>query len=220
MPQFAPSAVKTARAAITVKPAGLSCQAELYLVSGITKVVTSGLKPFTSTGAAQDITFPVTMPSAEGSYKVYLDIYASGILIAAYQATEDVVIQLPTIPLDGGWTCSGMSYLYIGQEPGAPAWQLRQYACQITSKASITTTKAIAWQRRWQSGGVVGDWWQPGVLYDGTITGVPNPRQITLAPGGVYNFKAIYSEGYGHQVQLRLVDELGNIGGLTGWISV
>lgn len=91
MPQFPPGAQKIARAPITVIPSGLSCQAELYLVSDSTKVVTSGLIPFTSTGAAQDITFPITMPGANGSYHVYLDIFVSGTLIAAYVA-EDVLI--------------------------------------------------------------------------------------------------------------------------------
>jgi len=97
MPQFAPGELKTARAPITVQPSGLSCQAELYLVSGGVSVATSGLKPFTSTGAAQDITFPITMPGASGTYAVYLDIFVSGTLIAAYKATEDVVIAAPLI---------------------------------------------------------------------------------------------------------------------------
>ncbi len=92
MPQFAPGQTKTARAPITVKPAGLSCQAELYLGA---KMATSGLKPFTSTGAEQSITFPLTMPSAAGTYPVYLDIFVAGQLIGAYQATEDVVIAAP-----------------------------------------------------------------------------------------------------------------------------
>ncbi|GAJ07118.1 unnamed protein product, partial [marine sediment metagenome] len=86
MPEFSPSESRTAKAPIAVSPAGLSCSAELYLVSDSTKVVTSGLIPFTSTGAKQNITLPITMPSAEGTYPVWLDVYAGGTLIAAYQA--------------------------------------------------------------------------------------------------------------------------------------
>ena len=92
MPTFAPGAQKTAKAPVTVMPSGLSCQTELYLVSGSTKVATSGLISFTSTGAAQNITFPITMPSTTGTYKVYLDVFVSGMLIAGFVATEDVVI--------------------------------------------------------------------------------------------------------------------------------
>lgn len=33
------------------------------------------------------------MPAAEGSYRVYIDVYAEGLLVAAYKAIEDVVIK-------------------------------------------------------------------------------------------------------------------------------
>lgn len=95
MPQFAPSEAKRAIAPITVKPTNLSCQTELYLVSNGTKAATSGMKSFTSTGAKQDISFPITMPGVEGAYPVYLDIFTNGLLIGAYKATEDVVIVAP-----------------------------------------------------------------------------------------------------------------------------
>ncbi len=91
MPQFAPGELKTAVAPITVKPAGLNCETELYLVSNSTKVATAGIKSFVSTGARQDISFPLTMP-APGAYPVYLDVAAQGMLIGAYKATEDVII--------------------------------------------------------------------------------------------------------------------------------
>lgn len=89
-PIMAPGSTRTAVAPITVLPAGLSCNGELYLGA---KVATSGLVAFTSTGAVQSVRFPVTMPTVGGvAYKVYLDIFVAGILIAAYVATEDVVI--------------------------------------------------------------------------------------------------------------------------------
>ncbi len=93
-PVMAPGDSRTAVAPITVSPAGLACSAELYLgPDEATKVVTSGLVPFTSTGIAQSVRFPVTMPTLGGfAYHVFLDVYANGILIVAYIATEDVVI--------------------------------------------------------------------------------------------------------------------------------
>ncbi|MBA7507349.1 hypothetical protein ES706_06068 [subsurface metagenome] len=93
-PVMGPGAAATAVAPITVSPAGLACSAELFLgPDEATKVVTSGLISFTSTGATQSVRFPVTMPTDGGvAYHVYLDVYANGYLIVAYIATEDVVI--------------------------------------------------------------------------------------------------------------------------------
>lgn len=93
-PIMAPGVARTAMAPITVRPSGLSCQAELFLgPNDTTKVVTSGLKAFTSTGAAQSVRLPVTMPTPGGvAYHVYLDVFANGYRILAYQATEDVII--------------------------------------------------------------------------------------------------------------------------------
>lgn len=96
MPEFAPGQIKTAVAPIRVQPAGLACSAELYLGA---KVATSGVKSFNSTGVRQDISFPLTMPDVEGTYPVYLDIAAQGMLIGAYKAIEDVVIKAPVISL-------------------------------------------------------------------------------------------------------------------------
>lgn len=96
MPQFTPSENKTAVAPITVSPAGLSCEAEIFLgPDDMTKVATSGRVGFTSTGGSQEVRLPITMPDAEGSYHVFIDIYAEGLLIGAYQTIEDVVIAAP-----------------------------------------------------------------------------------------------------------------------------
>lgn len=93
-PVMAPGSTRTAIAPITVSPAGLNCEAELFLgPDEATKVATSGLIGFTSTGGAQSVSFPVTMPTPGGvAYHVYLDVYANGYLIVAYIATEDVII--------------------------------------------------------------------------------------------------------------------------------
>lgn len=93
-PVMAPGVSRTAVAPITVSPSGLACEAELFLgPNDATKVATSGKKSFTSTGAPQSVRLPVTMPTAGGvAYHVYLDVFANGYRILAYQATEDVVI--------------------------------------------------------------------------------------------------------------------------------
>jgi len=93
-PVIAPGDTRTAVAPITVSPSGLGCQAELFLgLDDKTKEATSGLISFTSTGAAQSVRLPVTMPPTGGvAYHVYIDVYANGYLIVSYVATEDVVI--------------------------------------------------------------------------------------------------------------------------------
>ena len=93
MPQFELSEAKIALAPITVLPSGLYCQAEVFLgPNEATKVATSGMVSFTSTGAEQLVRLPITMSDVEGSYHVYIDIYVEDTLIAAYQGIEDVVI--------------------------------------------------------------------------------------------------------------------------------
>lgn len=102
-PVFGPGSGKVAVAPITVSPAGLSCQAELFLgPDDTTKIVTSGLISFTSTGATQSVRLPITMPSDGGaSYHVYIDVYAEGYLLVAYVATEDVIIPYGEVgPID------------------------------------------------------------------------------------------------------------------------
>lgn len=93
-PIMVPGSPASAAAPITVSPAGMSCSAELFLgPDENTKVATSGIRNFVSTGAPQSVSFPVTMPSPGGfAYHVYLDVYANGYLIVAYIATEDVII--------------------------------------------------------------------------------------------------------------------------------
>lgn len=93
MPTFSPGAAKVATLSVPVSPSGLSCTAELFLTKdGVTKVATSGPVSFTSTGAAQNISLSITMPSVNDTYMVYIDIITAGALIEAYQATENVIV--------------------------------------------------------------------------------------------------------------------------------
>jgi len=140
MHEFAPGEAKMAVAPITVSPSGLACQAEVFLgPDEMTKVVTSGLVPFTSTGVSQDVSLPVTMPSAEGSYHVYIDVYAEGILIAAYQAIEDVII---TPPIADEITFQSMSYpvypCYKGNTTAEMLLYIPASACPVGSELYVT----------------------------------------------------------------------------------
>lgn len=97
---FPPSSSKTAVAPVTVVPSGLSCVARLTLsinVSGTPVAATVDVQ-FTSTGAAQNVSLPITFPAAVGVvYKVLLDILYSGSVMVGYIGTDDIVIPSATV---------------------------------------------------------------------------------------------------------------------------
>jgi len=65
--------------------------AELYL--DVTKVASTGQIPFSLLAGAQGpVSFPLTMPLVEGDFPVYLDVFVGGVLVGAFQATENVVV--------------------------------------------------------------------------------------------------------------------------------
>ena len=94
MPPFSPGEVKTAIAPITVKPSGIDCEAELFLgPDDATKIVSSGRVPFVSTGATKNVSLPITMPSAEGTYHGYIDVFAGGLRFLAYKTISDITVK-------------------------------------------------------------------------------------------------------------------------------
>lgn len=98
-PIFPPGESKTALATFPVRPAGLACTAELWLSrDGTTRDATSGAIPFTSTGLDQSIPCPVTMPAGGYAYRALIDVRTDGILIAAYEADEAVIVPWVGIP--------------------------------------------------------------------------------------------------------------------------
>ena len=122
MPQFLPGEAKTAIAPITAKPAGMACEAELFLgPDELTKVASSGRVSFASTGAAQSVSLPITMPSSPGSYHGYIDVFTEGLRFLAYKTKEDVVIVEPYHELHIGGiaitACHGKKFIEIGIDP-------------------------------------------------------------------------------------------------------
>lgn len=75
---------------------------ELYL--GVTKEATSGVSaPFTiPAGGSTEVSYTAVMPASEGEYEVWLDVFCADAitpenptgLVAHYQATENVVIEI------------------------------------------------------------------------------------------------------------------------------
>jgi len=76
---------------INPTPGTFTYDAELYL--GTLKVATSGIVSFTLIGGeSKTVDFAITMPSVEGTWPVLIDVLVAGVLIAAYQAIEDVSV--------------------------------------------------------------------------------------------------------------------------------
>ena len=100
-PVLAAGSAHTATATFPVTPSGLACTAELFLsLDGTTKIATSGPIAFTSTGTAQTVSLSVTIPSSSSgqSYRVLLDIVSGGVTLAAYEATDHVIIPVVGTP--------------------------------------------------------------------------------------------------------------------------
>lgn len=190
MPEFVPGESKTAIAPITVKPAGLNCEAEVFLgPDDLTKVATSGLVPFVSTGASQDVYLPVTMPSAEGTYHVFIDIYAEGLLIAAYQATEDVSIVAVGEP--SFWMDPHL--YYIGGE-GACTWN-NLYSPHFKARIENRGTEPGTFELIASYSGRIGAWsrsWSwPGWPAPAYPSQNMNPCYLTLGPGEAVDYEII-----------------------------
>jgi len=92
-PTFEVGVSKTARTQLT-NPTTKSFTYSVELYLGVTKAATSGVGIVTiAAGQSAYVDFPVVMPSAEGTYEVYLDVSeATAGLLAHYKATENVTI--------------------------------------------------------------------------------------------------------------------------------
>jgi hypothetical protein len=97
-PTFEAGATQTARATLTNPTTKeFTYTVELYL--GATKAATSGIGSVTiPAGQSTDVTFTMVMPTIEGDYQPYLDVWIGTDLIAHYAATAPVTIVVtPTI---------------------------------------------------------------------------------------------------------------------------
>lgn len=189
MPEFMPGESKTAIAPITVKPAGLNCEAEIFLgPNDLTKVATSGLIAFTSIGVGQNVHLPVTMPSAEGTYHVYVDVYVEGLLIAAYQAIEDVSIAagMANIWMD--------PHLYfVGTEP-APGGYYVYFRTRIENRGAGPGTRWMQYSGSSNTGPIGYRCAFPVGTDYLACTMCPNPNlgnyyPLTLNPGEAVDFE-------------------------------
>ncbi|MBA7697173.1 hypothetical protein ES703_105832 [subsurface metagenome] len=114
--------------------------AELYL--GMLKAASSGVIPFSlAPGEIRNISFPIAMPSAEGAYPVYLDVFVAGELIGAYQAVEDVVVVAPALPFS--YTNLSCGLVIAPPELAGSGWRAPAFSCRITNNGPIRQTRTI-----------------------------------------------------------------------------
>ncbi len=146
MPQFAPNETKTAIAPIVAKPSGMNCEAELFLgPDPNTRAATSGRVPFVSTGAAKNVSLPITMPLAPGTYHGYIDVFAGDLRFLAYILKEDVVIAAPAFTYQ-------VLACYLMAVPDATAWRTPQMTVRIGNPSSQQVTRVVTYRNGYVSG--------------------------------------------------------------------
>ena len=93
-PTFEAGVSKTAIAPMTNPTSAVfAYTAQLYL--DVTKVASSGVVSFSlNPSETKQIRFPISFPVLEGTWHVYLDVFVGGELIATFQATEDVTLEI------------------------------------------------------------------------------------------------------------------------------
>ena len=96
MPEFRPGETKTARATMR-NPTAKAFDYTGFLYMGTDLAVMSEVSFSLNAGQEEQVLFPVTMPSAQGTYPVHIGVFSAGQSIALYRATEDIsIIQAPT----------------------------------------------------------------------------------------------------------------------------
>ncbi len=179
MPQFDGGSSHVATVVVT-NPTGLALSyiGQLYL--GIDAVAMSEVSFSLAAGESRPISFILVMPSAAGSYYVFLDVFSGGELLVHHLATESVIIEaVSTVPFVFG-AVSGR-ILSCAPPVGSSSWNTVDFYCTIVNMGSVVATHEIHWM-----------WTYPGT-YDHEFNindGIGLvPFSLTLQPGESYDFR-------------------------------
>jgi hypothetical protein len=143
MPQFAPGVSKTAR--VTMRnPTGKAFDYDGIVYMGTSLAVVSQASFHLEAGEEKQVSFPVVMPTTQGTYPVHIGVFSGGQSIGLYKAIEDVVIvSPPALP----FTLSDFSVSSYPC-PIAPAWAAITVRCTISNPNTqrVTHTLTLWWR--------------------------------------------------------------------------
>lgn len=186
-PEFEAGSVHIAHVPVTnPTPQEWTYNAELYLWKDGTKYNVSE-KTFTLAANSSDTEdFSITIPAAEGTYQVYLDIYVAGELIGAYQALEDIIVATP-----------GPAFTYSNEQGGHVLksntnYSWLKYDCDITNPTGATVTEVITlWHSNWEGTVTEKGYLEACNSGYGACPVCKDPGQIelTLSPGQSYHYR-------------------------------
>jgi len=93
MKAFCPEVMRTPSAKFSTGIAGIPCAIEVFLgPNASTKVATSGLIQYTSSGGIDTVQLPIVMPAVSAIYKAYVDFYINGEFAKGFVGGEDIAI--------------------------------------------------------------------------------------------------------------------------------
>ncbi len=98
MPEFSPGESKVAKVAMT-NPTGKAFDYIGVIYMGTDLAVMAEVSFHLNPGEEKQVTFPITMPSVQGSYPVHIGVFSGGQNIALYKAIEDVIIAVAVQPV-------------------------------------------------------------------------------------------------------------------------
>lgn len=165
---------------------------------------------------SKNVSLVVTMPSAVGSYPVYLAVFSGGVFIPPlYQGENITVVAAPAFTFSSGSVSTKTC-------PTASAWwtPVIDYIISNPDPRSVTRSLTL-WRQEYSH--TYNRWYSPQPITRMPWSGMPSPCKLTLAPGAsyAYHYDGYFQDTVGdwlcdpliamrYTVRYWLQDELGN----------